>query len=125
MKSLKTILLLITFMIGGMTVMAQEKTGEAQKENDKITTINIKVDGVCGMCKDRIENALDVKGVKYSSWDKTTHNCEITYRNDKITEEEIHKLLNEAGHDTEKSTATQAQYDQVHKCCKYRDDVDH
>ena len=94
----------------------------AQKE---VKTITIHVDGVCGMCKERIENALDVKGVKYATWDKQSHNCEIAYRTDKITEEELHVLLNEAGHDTEKSRASDSQYESVHECCKYRDHPDH
>jgi len=94
----------------------------AQKE---VKTIIIDVDGVCGMCEERIENALDVKGVKIADWNKETHQCEITYRSDKISEEELHALLNEAGHDTDKSKASDEAYKTVHECCKYREDTNH
>ncbi|HAW53124.1 MAG TPA: metal transporter [Flavobacteriales bacterium] len=90
----------------------------AQKE---VKTISIHVDGVCDMCKERIENALDVNGVKYAKWDKQSHDCEIMYRTDKITEEELHSLLNQAGHDTDKSRASDSAYEAVHDCCKYRE----
>ena len=77
------------------------------------------------MCEERIENALDVKGIKVADWDRKTHKCQVTYRPDKISEEEIHKLLNEAGHDTDKSTATDEQYSRVQECCRYRELEDH
>ena len=94
----------------------------AQKE---VKTIEINVSGVCGMCETRIENALDVKGIKMADWSESTHMCSITYRADKISEEEIHQLLNAAGHDTETHKATDEQYSGVHSCCKYREDQDH
>ncbi len=77
------------------------------------------------MCEERIENALDVKGIKAAEWNKTTKACEVSYRSDKITEEQIHALLNEAGHDTDKSKASEEQYGTVHACCKYREDTNH
>lgn len=77
------------------------------------------------MCEERIENALSVKGVKSADWDLKTHQCTVIFRSDKISEEEIHKLLNEAGHDTEKSKASDEQYSRVHTCCRYREGHDH
>lgn len=95
----------------------------AQKAN--IETIEIQVSGICGMCEERIENALDVKGVKLADYDLTNHMCTVTFRSDKISESEIHQLLNEAGHDTEKSKATDEQYSKVHDCCQYREGHEH
>lgn len=86
---------------------------------------SFEVSGVCGMCEDRIEKAVDVKGVKMADYDVDSHILSIAYNSDKITEEEIHALLNEVGHDTEKSKATDEQYETVHSCCKYREDADH
>ena len=94
----------------------------AQKE---VKEISIHVDGVCGMCKTRIENALDVKGVKMAEWTAANHTCKVAYRTDKITEEEIHQLLNAVGHDTETSKASDEEYLQVHTCCKYREMTTH
>ena len=113
MKSFKLItLFLLVFSFQAM----------AQKE---VKTIEITVSGVCEMCKTRIENALDVKGIKMADWTATDHNCKIVYRADKISEEEIHQLLNAAGHDTEKSKASDEEYAGVHGCCKYREHQDH
>lgn len=92
---------------------------------NKVETIEFGVAGICGMCKERIENALDVKGIKFAEYNQETHQCKVVYRTDKITEEEIHDLLNEVGHDTGKSKATDEQYARVHKCCRYREGHDH
>jgi len=64
---------------------------------------------------------MDVKGVKTAEYDLDSHMLSVTYTTKHISEETIHQLLNEAGHDTEKMTASDAQYDTVHGCCKYRD----
>lgn len=98
--------------------LAFASQGVAQSSN--IKTITFKVDGVCGMCKDRIETTLDVKGVKFVEWDVHTHVCEVVYRTDKITEEQIHQALADVGHDTEKIKASDKAYAQIHGCCKYR-----
>src|SRR5688572_31945420 len=51
----------------------------AQKDNKKVVTADIKVYGNCGMCKERIEAALDTKGVKQAKWDPTTKNLNVVY----------------------------------------------
>ena len=79
------------------------------------------VSGVCGMCEDRIESALDVKGIVVADWDLETKQLHVVYNPKKISENDIHALLNEVGHDTEKSKASKAQYEGLHGCCKYRD----
>ena len=114
MKFKKIILILL--ILTSFSVNAQDK---------EVKTITFKVSGVCGMCEERIENALDVKGVKSAEWDQDTHEVTVMYRTDKIDEDEMHKLLNEVGHDTEKSRATDEQYSTVHECCKYREHEDH
>jgi copper chaperone CopZ len=83
---------------------------------------NIWVDGICEMCKVRIENALDVNGVWVAEWNVETKNLHVVYKPKKITKEQICTLLNEVGHDTEVSKATDEQYNSVHKCCLYRDE---
>ena len=91
----------------------------------KVVETSFHVSGVCGMCEDRIEKAVDVKGVKQADYDLDTHTLSIAYNPKHISEDEIHQLLNAVGHDTEKSKATDEQYDTVHGCCKYREDADH
>jgi copper chaperone CopZ len=112
---MRTLFLIIIslFLINNST--AQDK---AKKE---IKTIHFKVEGNCGECKKRIENAAYIKGVKNSSWDEKTKNLTIIYRADKFTEEQIHSAIAKAGHDTEKAKSTQETYLNLPDCCKYKD----
>jgi copper chaperone CopZ len=95
-------------------------TFSAQAQNKTADTIW--VDGICGMCEDRIENALDVKGVWVADWNVDTQELYVVYKESKISKNQICALLNEAGHDTELSKASDEQYGKVHDCCLYRDE---
>ena len=41
-------------------------------QSDKIRKIKFQVNGVCEMCKNRIETALDVKGIRLADWNIKT-----------------------------------------------------
>ena len=88
----------------------------------KITETSIEVDGLCGMCKQRIENAAYLPGVKKVNWDKKSHQLDLTFRNDKVSKEEIIASINEAGHDVKGAIASDEQYANIHGCCRYRDE---
>lgn len=112
MKSLKVLfILLIAFSATNINAQTVKET--------------FWVGGVCEMCKDRIEKAMDTSGVKFASYDSETHQLEIAYNSKKITSEEIHSKLNAVGHDTAKSKASDEQYNNIHSCCKYRDHKPH
>lgn len=96
-----------------------------QAQDKKIHTIKLEVDGVCFMCKNRIENALDVNGIKEADWDKKTKICTVVYRPDKITEDKMHELLIAAGHDTKKLKAKDEVYNKLDPCCYYRTNETH
>tara|TARA_Y100000992_G_C21255453_1_gene488242 strand:- start:46 stop:387 length:342 start_codon:yes stop_codon:yes gene_type:complete len=81
--------------------------------------VSFKVNGVCGMCKARIESVLDVKGISLASWSEETHICNVTYNSNKISEKEIHQLLASKGHDTPVCRATDEAYNNLHPCCHY------
>jgi len=81
----------------------------------------LEVDGLCGMCKERIENAAYITGVKQVNWDRETHELALVFRNDKVTEAEIIASINTAGHDVKGHLASDEQYANIHGCCKYRD----
>ena len=84
-------------------------------------TIKFKVEGICEMCKETIEAAVSVKGVKFAEWDKQSKILTVVYRTDKITEDELHHRIAASGYDTEKVKATDVQYSKVHTCCRYRE----
>ncbi len=92
----------------------------AQSAKKQVVEVEFKVEGVCGMCEERIENALSVKGVKLADWDMESKICKVIYNSAKINEDRLHELLNEVGHDTERKTASEEQYEQMHHCCQYR-----
>ena len=107
MKSLNP-LLLVFFVFYSFLSNAQNKK------------ISFLVNGLCGMCEERIENALDIKGITFASWTQETKMCNVTYDTKKISEKEIHQLLAKIGHDTQQCKATDEAYNNLHHCCHYK-----
>lgn len=90
-------------------------------QSAKTVTAKLKVFGNCGMCKLRIETALDVNGIKSASWDTKTKMLDVVYNKSKISEQKIHEIIAAAGHDTEKVKAKDNVYSDLPFCCLYRD----
>lgn len=111
MKFLLNIILIAVFSALAINTQAQKK----------VQTIEFHVDGLCEMCKERIEKAVDLKGVKYAEYDVDSKQMEVTFSTKKITEMEIHRAIADIGHDTEKIKASDEAYNSLHHCCKYRD----
>jgi cation transport ATPase len=105
-------LLIIAILFIGISTQAQQKN-----KNAKLT---FEVNGICEMCKDRIEKAtLKIKGVKFSSWSIETHQLSLIIDERKVDELTIHKKIAAIGHDTDKVKATDEAYNNLHGCCKY------
>ena len=84
---------------------------------------NMFVDGVCGMCQQRIEQAVNqLEGVDSASWNVETRFLTVVVNKADFDESRIHKAVTDVGHDTDKMKADNAVYDQLHACCKYRDE---
>ena len=96
---------------------------QAQKQKKAVTTCEFTVEGVCEMCKERIEEAALIHGVKLAEWDKTSGKIKVIYREDRISEQEIHEAIARAGHDTNLVTADSAAYAKLPNCCSYKDGV--
>ncbi len=95
-------------------------TAFSQSKNERATLL---VDGVCLMCKDRIEKAcFKTKGVKSAVWEVHTHKLKLIYNARKTNLDSIEKSVVAVGHDTQKHKATDAVYNALHGCCKYRDE---
>ena len=95
--------------------------GLAPKE-DQWETTSFKVDGVCGMCEERIEKAAMLEGVKSAEWDEDSHDFTVTYKPSKVKLIQIHEAIAGVGHDTELVKAKDEVYNNIHGCCKYRDE---
>ncbi len=93
----------------------------AFKNIQKPTTAKFKVFGNCPQCKERIELALDVKGVKSAEWNVDTKILDVVFIADKISLEKLHLLIANSGHDTEKTKAPDNVYLKLPDCCMYRD----
>ena len=92
----------------------------AQNKNAKAS---LEVDGVCMMCKERIEKAsIRTKGVKSAIWNLETHELKLIYDERKTDLEAIQKNIIAVGHDTKEMKASDEAYNSVHPCCKYRDE---
>lgn len=97
----------------GVTTVAQNKSEKATLE----------VDGVCMMCKSRIEKAaIKTKGVKSAVWNLETHELSLIYDARKTTLDSIQNNILAVGHDVKDLKASDEAYASVHPCCKYRDD---
>ncbi|MEH6537867.1 MAG: cation transporter [Psychroserpens sp.] len=108
---MKKILLVLAVMLTTLT-FAQNKNAKASME----------VDGVCLMCKERIEKAaIRTKGVKSAIWNVKTHELKLIFDERKTNLETIGKKIAAVGHDTKALKATAEAYATVHPCCKYRD----
>ena len=89
---------------------------------NKNTKVSMEVDGVCMMCKERIEKAaIRTKGVKSAVWSVDTHELKLIYDERKTNLKTIAQKLADVGHDTKEIKATEEAYNSVHPCCKYRD----
>ena len=111
---MKKSILIVCLLFIGFSVTAQEK-----KRNSKVA---IEVDGVCMMCKKRIEKAaLNSKGVKFASWDLKTHQLSLIIDENKTGTKIIQQNIAAVGHDTKGFKAKDHVYNQIDACCKYRD----
>ena len=103
-------LFIILFLLGFSLAFSQTKTD------------TFFVDGVCGMCKERIENScIKVKGIKSVKWNIDSRMLSIIYNEKKINLPDIHKFVASIGHDTKIEKAPEEIYNSLEMCCKYRD----
>lgn len=104
-------LLIFTLLVLGSTLVKAQDT--------KLSTETFDVRGNCGMCKERIEAAVDIVGVKRAFWDEKTGIMTITFNPNKVTLDEIHRLIAKIGHSTSLYKADPKAYNNLHHCCKY------
>ncbi len=81
-----------------------------------------RVEGMCGMCKVRIEdNALSKGKADKASWDVDSKVLTVDVDETKTSVSFIKYQLALAGHDNGDFQATDEVYNALHGCCKYRD----
>ena len=95
---MKNIILTISIFLIAFTMQSQEKQQEVKK--DKNAKVVMNVDGICGMCKKRIETAaLKTKGVKFAIWSTKTHQLNLIIDERKTDVSAIQKNILAVGND--------------------------
>jgi periplasmic mercuric ion binding protein len=109
---MKNIILILLILTSG-SILAQDKNAKATLE----------VDGVCMMCKMRIEKAaVKTKGVKTAVWNVESHQLSLIFDENKTNLKTIQENIAAVGHDNGEFIATEAAYNSVDPCCRYRDE---
>ena len=110
---MKKLILSTVLIFIGISTYAQNKNA----------TAILDVDGVCMMCKERIEKAsIKTKGVKSAVWNVKTHELSVIYDERKTDLATINENIAAVGHDTKTVKASDEAYNSVHPCCLYRDE---
>ncbi len=124
MKFIQIFLLPILFILLGQSLQAQ--TPVAQNERlPKVMTDTLEVNGVCKMCKARIEEAaMYERGVKFAEWTADSQQLVVIYKTKRTSSQQICEAIAKAGHNTELVQASDEAYEKLPGCCKYRDGVE-
>jgi copper chaperone CopZ len=92
----------------------------AQNQSN-LKTDTLGVEGVCGMCKARIEKAAKQnEGVVAAAWSEEKQLLTVVYDVTKVSLAQIQKSISEAGHNTTGLDRNQESYEALPYCCKFR-----
>jgi Cu(I)/Ag(I) efflux system membrane fusion protein len=106
---------------GKRSMMNVEKQSSGVRPDSGDEHAVIVAQGLCGMCRERIENAArSVAGVSLASWDASTKQLHLHFDSSKTSADEVSKAIAGAGHDTDKYRADDRVYDALPECCRYR-----
>ena len=110
------------FLLLVLTVAPLAAAGFTLIPRPQNVEMKLAVDGVCGMCRYRIEEtAMSVKGVHAADWDPELRLLTVTVDPDiQASPRLLQQTLAEAGHDTSGPKAEDAVYESLPGCCRYR-----
>ena len=101
------------YVIEGVFAQADQKIN--------LTDTTFKVFGACEMCKGRIEDALKLKGISKALWDVDAKLLSIQFDAKKISLDKIENTIVAVGHDLVNKKAKDYIYQDLPKCCLYRE----
>lgn len=84
----------------------------------------LKVKGNCGMCKERIENAVKELPSARGNYDLESNILTVTFSSESTSLEAIARNIAKAGHDNDLFSAEQSVYESLPGCCLYTRDID-
>ena len=104
---MKHLILFTLLTVFGLSAFANEATD------------SVKVNGVCGSCKKRIEKAAMDAGATSANWSDETQILTVKYDDAKTTLLTIEKKIASVGHDTRDVKAPDEAYKKLEECCQY------
>ena len=85
----------------------------------KASKIIIKTSGQCGMCKEKIETALNgINGVFSSYYNEANSKVTIKYDASKTTPSALRIVISKTGYDADDVSPEKVAYDALPKCCQ-------
>ena len=108
---------LIVKIILLLTLMLTYKESSAQINNQKTETV--KILGVCGNCKMRIEKTGNLNKIVKVNWNKYTQTAIIKYDSTVTNKDKILKRISLVGHDNELFLAPDSAYLSFPTHCQY------
>jgi Cu(I)/Ag(I) efflux system membrane fusion protein len=85
------------------------------------TRAELRVQGLCGMCRERIETAArGVSGVSEAAWDSETGVLVLRLDARRASVDAVARAVARVGHDTEGYKAEDGVYEGLPGCCRYR-----
>ena len=91
------------------------------KSTDKLSHVEFRVEGLCEMCKERIETtAKSVHGVVSADWNAETKQLHLSFNKSYTNIDDVKKAIADAGHDNDKYRAPDDTYNNLPACCLYR-----
>lgn len=103
-----------------MTMIAAVAMSVAVQAKTVKTTFNVN-GGHASMSKERIEKAAKgVPGVVSAKWNGDNHQLALVYDNTKTNPQKVQKAIAAVGHDAGNIKASDAAYNKLPACCKYR-----
>ena len=112
---IKYLFIFLVLLVVSFRLLAQDKN------ETPFTIISFKVFGACEQCKDRIETALKIKGVKSADWNVDTKQLALEYNPAVISLEKIENKIVMVGHDLANKKAKNVIYKALPSCCHYRE----
>ena len=82
---------------------------------------SFQVEGNCGMCMYRIQDAAKEAGAETAEWDIDTGILTISIYEDKTSVSKVRHAIALAGHDNGTFRTSDEVYENLHSCCKYRE----
>lgn len=110
---MKTYLLFFLVLFTGFTTLFSQET-----KPTKAQKVVIKTSAECEECKERIESKLNyTKGISFAELDYKSQELTVKFKADKITLEEIKKIVSDLGYDADDVKANPEEQKKLPSCC--------